>query len=179
LERRRNGMEGVSAAKGQRESSRHRIRLRGPWQVEPVAWLELTDDRTLLEGRERPLPPGGTVKVPGDWGGLLGSEFRGRVVFTRRFGRPLNFDSAAPVELTLDGVDARAELWLNGERLGEVPWGEFSGRFSLSSPLLPRNELRIQVDCPAMGPELARRFRPLDRADQSGGLFADVTLDFL
>ena len=172
-------MEEDSTGEGRRESPRHRIRLRGPWQVEPVSWLELTDERTLLENKDRPLPPSGMVKVPGDWGSLLGNEFRGRVVFTRRFGRPLNLDPTVPMELTLEGVDARAELWLNGERLGEIPWGRFSGRFPLPVPLLSRNELRIQVDCPAMGAKVSRSLRPADRGDQPGGLFADVTLDFL
>jgi hypothetical protein len=172
-------MEEDSTGESRRESPRHRIRLRGPWQVKPIVWLELSDELTLRESTDRPLPPSGMVKVPGDWGSLLGNEFRGRVVFTRRFGRPLNLDPTAPMELTLDGVDARAELWLNNKPLGEIPWGSFSGQFPLPVPLLSRNELRIQVDCPAMGAELARRLRPADRVDQPGGLFADVTLDFL
>jgi hypothetical protein len=155
----------------------HRIRLRGPWHYQPLSHSELLQDGELREYLDPPLPPSGTMRTPGDWSESLGSEFRGRVAMTRRFGRPLNLSVACRLFLTLDGVDARARLWLNGELLGIIPWGRFAARFELPFPLQPRNELRIEIDCPAMPGELAERYRPRGRDGLPGGLTGDVALE--
>src|SRR5262249_4666249 len=107
----------------------HRIRLRGPWECEPLA-------------RAGPgaLPPPGRVSVPCTWaeGGL--PDFAGRARFRRRFGYPGRIDPHERVWLTFAGVSDRAEVALNGTALGrhEGP-GPFE--FEVTALLLPRNEL--------------------------------------
>ena len=87
----------------------HRIRLRGPWDYEPLAY----------SGPQRqPLPPAGRMNVPCRWadGGLAG--FDGRVRFRRRFGYPGQIDADERVWLTFAGAGAVADVWLNGRALG-------------------------------------------------------------
>ena len=56
----------------------HVIRLRGPWEYEPLAHTFIAADGTRHESTES-LPPRGRVHLPADWGTTLGPEFRGRV----------------------------------------------------------------------------------------------------
>src|SRR5690242_8991569 len=95
----------------------HRIRLRGPWDCEPLARaVKQADGRTEMvpEG----LPPPCRIIMPCRWseGGLAG--FTGRVRFRRRFGRPRHLDTHEAVWLTFAGVDATTLVVLNGTPLG-------------------------------------------------------------
>lgn len=63
----------------------------------------------------------------------------GRTRFTRRFGRPTNLGPAA-VRLVVEGRTAPAEVWLNGERLGEV---DADGAFDVSGRLAERNRVEV------------------------------------
>src|SRR5262249_9777400 len=94
----------------------HAIRLKGPWELEPLA-------------REVPSPAGearrgvcasagATVEVPGDWGSVLGEDFRGTARYTRRFNCPTNLGPQEHVELVFEGVDYEAQVTLNGHDLG-------------------------------------------------------------
>src|SRR5215468_4618580 len=87
----------------------HRIRLRGPWEYQPLA-------RTPPAAG--PVPPGGRMSLPCRWdeGGLR--DFAGRVRYVRRFGQPRQIDAHEHVWLTFGGVDGTAEVWLNGQFLG-------------------------------------------------------------
>src|SRR5437870_13868595 len=87
----------------------HRIRLRGPWEYEPLA---------RLGPNCNDLPPWGRMTLPCHWkeGGLAG--FAGRVRFLRRFHWPGRIDSHERVWLTFAGVTKTAEVWLNGVFLG-------------------------------------------------------------
>jgi hypothetical protein len=129
----------------------HRIRLRGPWECEPIA--AATGDT--------PLPPALRMTVPCRLaeGGLAG--FAGRVRFRRRFGYPGRIDSYERVWLTFGGVGAAAEVWLNGERLGRHEEAEGPFEHEVTPLLRPRNELVVEVEAP----------------DDRGGLWGEVALE--
>ena len=99
----------------------HRIRLRGPWDYEPLA--RRPGDADL------PLPPSGRMTMPCRWadGGL--ADFEGLVRFRRRFGYPGRIDAYERVWLTFDGANFRAEVTLNEYYVG-VPAGPVSVGFS-------------------------------------------------
>src|SRR6516165_12149416 len=97
----------------------HRIRLRGPWEYEPLAHkVQRAGGR--IEVLEQQLPPAGKMTLPCRWseGGLPG--FAGRVRFCRRFGLPRRLDAHERVWLTFAGVEASADVWLNGQLLGHL-----------------------------------------------------------
>src|ERR1700676_4009933 len=97
----------------------HVIRLRGPWDYEPLARVFCAADGTRREVTDA-LPPPGRVRLPADWGPTLGIDFRGRVRYLRRFGLPTNLDSSQRVWLVVEGVDYFGTATLNGTRLGEL-----------------------------------------------------------
>src|SRR6202008_3044703 len=78
----------------------HRIRLRGPWQCEPV-------------GGPAPF----RMTLPCRWaeGGL--GDFTGRVRFRRRFGYPGQIDDYERVWLTFTGAESVVTVTLNGNSL--------------------------------------------------------------
>ena len=113
----------------------HRIRLRGPWECEP------------LERRPpgEPPPPPRRMMLPRRWadGGL--TDFSGRVRFRRRFGYPGQIDSYERVWLTLAGVSDSAEVRLNDASLGRV-CGPGPFEFEITRLLRARNELVMDLD---------------------------------
>ena len=129
-------------------SSPHIIRLHGAWQYEPLAftrWGPAGGESVDLPGD---LPPTGTVKIPADWAATLGPTFRGRVLYKRRFGRPSNLAQNERIDLVLHKINGLATITLNGNQLGETKIGESACRFELTTLLLPRNELHIEVNLP-------------------------------
>ena len=97
----------------------HVIRLRGPWEYEPLVrvWIDASGARR--ESRES-LPAAGRAHLPADWGLTLGPDFRGRVRYTRRFGLPTNLEPHEEVWLVVEGVDYFGSLALNDTPLGDV-----------------------------------------------------------
>src|SRR5947209_8061277 len=146
-------MKTVARAREEKDDERpmypHRIRLRGPWECEPLA-----------RHGGGPLPPPGRMTMPCRWadGGL--PDFAGRVRFRRRFGYPGRIDAYERVWLTFAGVGGAAEVRLNGQPLGrhEGP-GPFE--FEVTPLLQARNELTVEVDAPA----------------GDGGLWGEVALE--
>src|SRR5262245_62144083 len=135
----------------------HRIRLRGPWEFEPLA-------RHPGEGpaaRQEPLPPAGRMIMPARWGegGLRG--FAGRVRFRRRLGFPGQIDQEERVWLTFAGLEGQAEVRLNGQFLGRRDGALGPFEFEVTPLLQVRNELQVEVEAP----------------DDSGGLWGDVALE--
>lgn len=130
----------------------HRIRLRGPWDCEPVQ---------RLPHDEAPLPPSLQMRIPCRWraGGLAG--FAGQVRCVRRFGYPGRIDSFERVWLTFAGVTVSAEVWLNGQFLGRGTEADGPLEFDVTNLLRPRNELTVLVEA----------------ADDRGGLWGDVALE--
>ncbi|HEV3255599.1 MAG TPA: hypothetical protein VG013_01840 [Gemmataceae bacterium] len=114
----------------------HRIRLRGPWDYEPLARTVTSDE---------PLPLKGRVTMPAreDEGGL--ANFAGRVRFRRRFGWPARIDVHERVWLTFAGVEAVADVWLNGQSLGRHE-GSGPCEFDVTALLQIRNELTVEVE---------------------------------
>lgn len=112
----------------------HRIRLRGPWECEPL----------LHRGDSAELPPPCRITMPCRWseGGLPG--FTGRVRFRRAFGYPGRIDAHERVWLTFAGIVGRAEVQLNNSALGCIC---AASEFDVTSLLRPRNELAIEIEC--------------------------------
>ncbi len=114
----------------------HHIRLRGPWDYEPLA---------RAGDPPAPLPKPGKITVPcrGIAGGLAG--FAGPVRFRRRFGFPGRIDAHERVWLTVAGAERGAEVRLNGALLGRHEAG-CPFEFEVTRLLQARNELTIDVD---------------------------------
>ena len=145
----------------------HVIRLRGPWELQPLASWQSSDNS---------LPKGGRLEMPSDWSKLLGADFRGRVRHLRRFGRPTGLDAGERVWLVCDGATDAATIFLNGAQLGAVISGSNQpARFEVTDRLLRRNELVIDVEFPA-----AEATNPSDAAAfRCGGLTGGVRLEIV
>jgi hypothetical protein len=131
----------------------HRIRLRGPWQCEPLA-------RTPKDANI-PLPAPLTMTMPCRWrdGGLPG--FAGKVRFRRRFGYPGRIDDYERVWLTFGDITGVAEIQLNGELLGKVDNHAKTTEFDVTQALRARNELVAD----------------LEAANDAGGLWGEIALE--
>jgi hypothetical protein len=112
----------------------HRIRLRGPWECEPI---------------DGPLPR--RVIMPGRWldAGLEG--FHGSARFARKFGYPGKIDESEHVWLTCDGCTGCHDVRVNGQLLAAQPGETFA--FEVTSILATRNRLEVLVrgDSPSAG----------------------------
>lgn len=113
----------------------HAIRLRGPWQIEPL------DDRS-------PAPPV-EIAVPGDWSAALGENFRGPARYTRRFGLPTNLSPQERVFLVIERVHGQATIELNGQLLGTQTGVDELRKYEVTSLLQLRNSLQIVIAVPA------------------------------
>jgi hypothetical protein len=152
----------------------HTIRLRGPWQVEPLARGIVANGR-LIE-RDDNLPAAGRGTVPSDWGDLLGKDFRGRVRYRRSFNPPGALDSHERLWLVVEGVDARGCLSLNGVPLGEVHGYALWASFDVTSVVSRRNELVLDVELPAASGNSEAPLRP-GRETMPGGPIGEVRLE--
>ena len=130
----------------------HRIRLRGPWEYEPLAWAD---------GRLDPLPPKGRMTMPCRWeeGGL--GDFAGFVRLRRRFGWPGRLDAHERVWLTFAGVKGATQVWLNGQLLGTLGEEPAPTEFDATRLLQVRNDLDVVID----------------GANGQAGLWGDVALE--
>jgi Glycosyl hydrolases family 2, sugar binding domain len=126
----------------------HRIRLRGPWECEPLARIiRHADGRT--EETSQDLPPRCTMTMPCRWsddGGL--TDFAGRVRCRRRFGLPRRIDDFERVWLTCDGVEESAVFWLNAHLLGQQETANTPFEFDVTALLQERNDLVIELTAP-------------------------------
>lgn len=114
----------------------HRIRLRGPWECEPLACARAG----------APLPPPSRMVLPGRWGERGLGDFAGHVRFRRRFGYPGQIDSYERVWLTFAGVEGTADVRLNGQALGRREGTEGPFEFDVTDLLQRRNELVVEVE---------------------------------
>jgi beta-galactosidase/beta-glucuronidase len=131
----------------------HRIRLRGPWECEPLARLGADD-------RAEP-PPARRMTMPCRWGEAGLADFAGRVRFRRRFGYPGRIDSHERVWLTFAGIEAVAEVRLNDHFLGRREGKDGPFEFEVTPLLQARNELIVDVEA----------------ASDRGGLWGEVALE--
>ena len=132
----------------------HRIRLRGPWECEP-----LERRPPDCSGRLRD-PARLRMTLPCRWAASGLADFAGRVRFRRRFGYPGRIDDYERVWLTFEGASDRAAVRLNGSDLGEHA-GDGPFEFDVTRLLRARNELAVDVDGTA----------------ERGGLWGEVALE--
>jgi len=123
----------------------HRIRLRGPWECQPLVRF-VPDADGHAESLAQPLPPKCRMTMPCRWGEGGLREFAGRARFTRHFGVPRQIDSYEQVWLTLGGVEAVADLWLNDAFLGHCRGSSGPYAIDVTSQLRDRNLLTIEVE---------------------------------
>ena len=153
----------------------HLIRLRGPWEYEPVARVVIAADGARQESTAD-LPPAGRVQLPADWGPTLGHDFRGRVRYLRRFGLPTNLEPGEQVWLVVEGVDYFGAATLNGTRLGELLGYVAPVEFEIGPLLAARNLLALDVELPAYAAGVSGPPRP-GRQSLPGGPIGEVRLE--
>lgn len=153
----------------------HTIRLRGPWQIAALSRSELIGgNNTATEPGE--LPAATETAVPNDWGEALGSDFRGRARYTRRFGLPTNLSPEERVSIVIALVDWRATVVLNGEMLGRQTLSDGERKYEITRLLKTRNELQIVVELPRVADSGNSLVRP-GREHLPGGLIGEVRLE--
>jgi len=141
-----------------------------------VARVVRSVDGPYQSDREN-LPPGGTLTVPGDWGALLGAEYRGLVCYSRSFNWPAQLAEGEAAWLVFEGVDHAASVALNGQPLGNFSGYAAPARFLVTPLLQPHNQLSVDVELPQAvfnDPTL----RP-GRAGGAGGLVGEVRLEIV
>jgi hypothetical protein len=115
----------------------HRIRLRGPWDYEPLAWAE---------DRPEPLPPKGRMTMPCRWSEAGLGDFAGRACFRRRFGWPARLDAQERVWLIFAGVEGTAQVWMNGQFLGKLQGTAGPVELEVTPLLQVRNDLAVEIE---------------------------------
>lgn len=152
----------------------HTIRLRGPWNVEPLARFVLQADGTYRPEREN-LPPAAKMTMPADWSAALGADFLGRVRYHRVFQTPTGLENGERVFLVVEPPHSEAYIMLQGSRMGFVCLGEPAGRFDVTDRLEDHNRLEIFVNHPALN------YLPSTVGDPTllppGGLVGEVRLE--
>jgi hypothetical protein len=152
----------------------HTIRLRGPWQLEPLErYIAHSDGR--FEGVVEGLPPTSRMTMPADWSAAFGAGFCGLVRYHRVFQSPTGLESGERVWLVVEPPRSRGVVKLSGEPLGNVAWGGPAARFDITERLGDHNRLEIVVEHPALDGDSA----PNDDSDinQPGGLVGEVRLE--
>lgn len=129
------------------------IRLRGPWEYEPLERV----------GSDALFPPAGKVTMPCDWGESLGTDFRGMVLYRRVFHTPTGLELGEQVWLAFEAVIGSVRVTLNEQPLGEFSTADCPARYNIT-PLLTDdvNRLAVRVEHTGGGP---------------GGLVGDVRLE--
>jgi hypothetical protein len=125
----------------------HTIRLRGPWQLEPVARFVPQKDGTYFPVKEN-LPPADRVTMPADWSSSFGTDFLGRVRYHRVFQKPTGLDNGEHVFLVVEPPRSSACITLFEKLVGFVDPGEGIKRFDVTDQLQDHNRLSIFVDHP-------------------------------
>jgi len=133
----RDGQPDLSSVSRSRSIMPHSIRLRGPWQCEPLAFAEIAVDGSMI-WTDTDLPTPAAIELPGDWSAALGRDFRGIARLTRRFGLPTGLSSSSRVWLTLEEVAGTAAVALNTHALGSTASEDDSLRFRESLANLPQ-----------------------------------------
>ncbi len=123
------------------DSSIHRIRLAGPWEVVADA------------GNKR-------VKMPAGWQEVLGS-YCGSAIFKRSFNSPTGLQNQR-LYIVLPATHCRGSVWLNNVLLGEFNdektdsqnESQAETKFEITSLIQQHNQLKIELICqPQLHPE--------------------------
>jgi beta-galactosidase/beta-glucuronidase len=125
----------------------HSIRLRGPWEYEPLSQeIHLPDGKTA-ERREG-LRSGGRIHMPASWQEMVGIDFRGRVRCRRRFACPSGLEPHETVWLVVQGAEGDATVSLNSQPLGDIKGCDRAQRYDVTHLLKERNELVVEITGP-------------------------------
>jgi hypothetical protein len=151
----------------------HTIRLRGPWELEPVArFLRLDDGRYAPS--DAPLIIVRATQ-PADWAKALGREFLGSVCYRRTFHRPTGLEQGQRVWLIVEPPRSRCVVNLNDHSLGVVLGEGDPGKFEISGLLQDHNWLEILVHHPSLDADgVAKNDINLQ---MPGGLIGEVRLE--
>jgi hypothetical protein len=152
----------------------HTIRLRGPWQLEPLERY-VKRDRGGYQSDTIGLPANDRWKMPADWCETMGPDFLGVVRYRRTFHRPSKLTSTAKVWLVVEPPRSYGLVRLGGRPLGEVEFGGPPSRFDITAHLGDRNFLEIDVAHPVLDDD----WLPTDdgSVSQTGGLIGEVRLE--
>jgi hypothetical protein len=155
-------------------TSIYTIRLRGPWQLEPLeryspnefgGWKRSTDD----------LPAAVRAKMPAAWADSFGPDFRGRVRYRRTFQMPTGLDEGQRVWLVIEPPRSSGRINLNGTETGAISPGDPSGRYDITEQLVDSNRLDIVVEHPPLDDAVSP---PDDNGTRlPGGLVGEVRLE--
>jgi hypothetical protein len=151
----------------------HTIRLRGPWQLEPIQrYVRCNDGRY-----ERSTAPLLSVraKMPADWTESLGDDFLGRVCYRRTFQKPTGLDRGERVWLVVEPPRSRCVVSFNDYVFGVVHYGSASRRFDITRYLNDHNRLDILVDHPAL--DEGGTAKDDSTSNMPGGLVGEVRLE--
>lgn len=138
----------------------YRIRLRGPWECEPLARFE-GESESQNQRTSRSLPAPLQMQIPNrlSAGGL--PHFAGRVRFVRQFGYPSRIEPHERLWLTFGGIEGDVEILLNEQLLGKQQSGNSGLEFEVTAILQKRNRLTVNIDC----------------ASDQGGIWGEVALE--
>jgi len=152
----------------------HTIRLRGPWQLEPVVrYVPRADGR--YDRHDHDLPKAAKMKMPADWGAVFGNDFLGRVRYVRTFHTPPGLVPEERVWLVVEPQRSAARVVMLEETLGVVAADSPPQRFDVTHRLSPRNRLEIFVDHPALNEGRSIAGDPASLPP--GGLVGEVRLE--
>lgn len=102
--------------------------------------------------------------MPASWQSLLG-DFRGRVLFRRKFHRPTNLEPGEIVWLEFAGVGGTGAVRVNGHSVGTLKNGIPPQRLDVTSVLVGNDELSVELEFTSRDPQTV------------GGLYGSVTLE--
>jgi hypothetical protein len=122
----------------------HRIRLRGPWEIEPLALL-IYQGPGQFAWRKHDLPPARIVNSPGLWKDYGLSDFVGIVRYRRHFGLPRKLDEHETIWITCAGVADSCIVWLNGERIANFAEPRLPFEVEVTGKLQDRNEIWLDI----------------------------------
>jgi len=152
----------------------HIIRLRGPWEVEPIARFVPQAEGTY-QPQEENLPAAARMKMPADWSGAFGPDFCGRVAYRRLFHWTTPLYETERVFLVVEPPRSHACVTLKKKLVGFVDQGEPAKRFDITDRLEENNELEILVDHPSLNHMRSTVGDP--RKLPPGGLIGEVRLE--
>ena len=151
----------------------HTIRLRGPWQLEPV-YRYVPRTGGGYEQVEDGLPASAKLQMPADWSAVCGADFLGRVRFVRPFNSPPGLQPDERVWLVVEPQRSQARVMMSEELLGTVGPDGAAGRFDITHLLSPHNRLEIFVDHPVVDGE---QHAGTGNDRLPGGLVGEVRLE--
>jgi hypothetical protein len=103
--------------------------------------------------------------MPTDWGDSLGEDFRGQVLYRRKFNGPSGVTPSLQLFLVFDGADAAATVSLNHTTLGRVT-GNARAEFDVTALVRQHNTITAIVEK-----------KLVDNGDSPGGLIGEVRLE--